>query len=212
MTETMMLYTNPMSRGRTARWMLEEAGADYDVTVLQFGTDTSSEAFRAINPMGKVPTLKHGDRVVTECAAICTYVADVLPDAGLKPSPEHLAPYFRWIFFASGPMEAAITDRMLGLSIPDDKRSTVGYGNFETAEAALGQAVADVVARDTWLAGPRFSTADVYVGSQIDWGLQFGTITARPEFEAFAARLRERPAYKRANEKDNALMAGAGGS
>jgi glutathione S-transferase len=194
------LYTNPMSRGRIARWMLEELGEPYETVVLEFGTTMKAPAFLAINPMGKVPTLKHGDTVVTESAAICAYLADAFPHKNLAPPLENRGAYYRWLFFAAGPMEAAVTNKSQGFV--SDKKQMLGYGTFEDTMNALEYGVG----RTEYICGDQFTAADVYVGSQIGWGLMFGTIDKRPAFEAYVARLRARPAAQRASELDDALM------
>jgi glutathione S-transferase len=203
MTDNLVLFTNPMSRGRIARWMLEEAGVDYETRALGYGPDMKSPDYLAINPMGKVPAVKHGDRVVTECAAICAYIADAFPQAGLSPALTDRADYYRWLFFAAGPLEAAVTNKSLEVAVPDDKQGFVGYGNFNAVMTTLATALS----RGPFIAGDQFTAADVYVGAQVLWGLQFGTFEQRPEFAAYAKRLADRPAYKRANEKDDALLA-----
>lgn len=195
-------YTNPMSRGQIVRWMLEEVGVPYEQVLLDYGTTMKGEDYLAINPMGKVPAITHGDDVVTECAAICAYLADTFPEAGLAPKDDERADYYRWLVFAAGPLEQAITDKSLGLSPNEEQERSAGYGNFDKAVAALEGALND---RD-YICGDRFTAADVYVGSQIDWGLQFGTVPSLPAFEAYAARLRERETYKRAKAIDMALM------
>jgi glutathione S-transferase len=201
-TDEIVLYTNPMSRGRIARWMLEEVGVPYRTEFLDYGTTMKAPAYLAINPMGKVPAIKHGETVVTECAAICAYLADAFPTAGLAPSGKARGPYFRWMFFAAGPLEAAVGDKMLGLDIPADKQPMIGYGNF----AAVMNALEKAVTAAPFIAGDTFSAADVYVGSHIGWGLQFGTIEKRKAFEDYWARLRDRPAHRRAEELDDAAM------
>ena len=202
MTAALHFYTHPMSRGRIVRWLLEELGVAYDVTVLDFATSMKSPEYLAINPMGKVPAIRHGEVVVTECAAICAYLADAFPDAGLLPEPAARGDYYRWMFFAAGPLESAIVNRSLGVTVPPDKRGMVGYGSYETAVDALETAVKD----RRYVAGDRFSAADVYVGSQIGWGLQFGSLEKRPAFEAYWAGLENRPAAVRARALDDALL------
>lgn len=194
------LYTNPQSRGRIARWMLEETGATYETVVIDFDGDARTPELLALNPMGKVPTLVHDGRVVTECAAICAYLADAFPEAGLLP--DETSAYYRWMFFAAGPLEAAVTDKALGVTVPAERRVMVGYGDFDRMVTALETAVAG----KPYIAGERFSAADVYVGSQIGWGLSFGTLPARPAFTAYWDRLKDRPALARANAMDDALM------
>lgn len=200
--KSIMLYTNPRSRGRIARWMLEECGADYDVKVLEYGPDLQSESFRSINPMGKLPAIVHGEQVVTECAAICAYLADAFPDARLAPPLNQRASYYRWLFFAAGPMEAAITNQSLGVKVSVEQQGFVGYGDLNRVLDTLEQTLDG---RD-FIAGDSFSAADVYVGSQIGYGLKFKSFEPRPAFTAYWSRLAERDAYKRANEKDDQLV------
>ncbi len=204
MTGELVLYTHPMSRGRVARWMLEEIGTPYRTEVVDYGPAMKATRYLAINPMGKVPALTHGDVVVTECAAICAYLADAFPGAGLAPQPGDPArgAYYRWLFFAAGPLEAATTNQSLGVTVPDAKRGMVGYGSVDEVVAALDRAVAG----RPFIAGHAFSAADVYIGSHLMWGMQFGTIPKRPAFEAYCQALLKRPAAIRANELDDALM------
>jgi len=199
------LYTNPMSRGRIARWMLEEVGAEYETVVLGYDTTMKDEAYRAINPMAKVPALVHNGKTITECAAICAYLAEAFPDAELAPRDEERADYYRWLFYAAGPVEAAVGNRALGV-VPDAaQQRMIGYGSLDRVIDVLEQAVAV----HPYIAGDRFTAADVYVGSQVIWGMQFGWLPKRPTFTDYAARLIERPAYKRAGELDDALIAAA---
>ena len=204
-SEEIVLYTNPMSRGRIARWMLEETGQPYRAEVLEYGAAMKSPQYLAINPMGKVPAIVHGGVVVTECAAICAWLADAFPEAGLAPAPGDplRGPYYRWLFFAAGPLEAAVTAKSLGLLAPAEKSGMAGYGSYEQTVDALETVVAGAA---PWLLGERFSAADVYVGSQVVWGQQFGSLPARPAFAAYAARLQARDAYRRATALDDAMM------
>ncbi len=205
---TLILYTNPMSRGRIARWMMEEVGQPYQVHYLGYGSaepeGMKSPEFLALNPMGKVPTLVHGDVVVTEGAAICAYLADAFPEANLAPPPgsPDRAAYYRWLFFGAGPIEAAITNRSLGVEVPEGKGAMVGYGSYDLVIETLEKAVGD----RPFIAGDRFSAADVYFGAQIGWGMRFGSIPKTPVFEAYWDGLTARPAYKRAAELDDAAM------
>jgi glutathione S-transferase len=204
MSDELVFYTNPMSRGRIVRWMLEEVGQPYRTELLDYGPAMKAAAYRAINPMGKVPALRHGDVVVTECAAICAYLADAFPAAGLAPpagSPQR-GPYYRWLFFAAGPVEAAATNKALGLEIPAERQGTVGYGTLADVVDTLEQAVT----QGPFLLGATFSAADVYLGSHIGWGMRFGTIEKRPAFEEYWSRLSDRPAAARAREIDDALL------
>lgn len=194
------LYTNPMSRGRIARWMLEETGQPYEVVVLDYATTMKEPAYLAINPMGKVPALTHGDRVVTEGAAICTYLADAFPEAGLIP--EDRAGFYRWMFFGAGPLEAAVTNAALQVVVPAERRGMVGYGSLEKVVATLSGHLAG----QPYFLGSKFTAVDVYVGSQISWGLQFGTLPADPVLADYAARITARPAALRAKAADDALL------
>lgn len=204
MRDKLTFYTNPMSRGRIARWMLEEVGQPYETVTLEYGTTMKAPEYLAINPMGKVPAIKHGDAVVTECAAICAYLADAYPQAGLAPAPTDKlrGPYYRWLFFAAGPVEAATTNASLGVTSDADRKQMVGYGSQKQVLDVLEKAVT----QNEYLLGGRFTAADVYLGSHIGWGLQFGSMEARPGFAEYVARIQNREAAKRANELDNALM------
>lgn len=196
-------YTNPMSRGQIARWALHEVGAEYDQHLMEYGTTMKAPEYLAINPMGKVPAIVHDGHVVTECAAICAYLADAFPAAGLQPAADERAAYYRWMFFAAGPLEAAITNRHMKWEPTAEQEMMAGYGSYDKAVAALEGALDG----KDYICGSRFTAADVYVGSQVDWGLQFGSLPTRPAFEAYAARLRARPAYQAAKAIDGALIA-----
>ena len=203
--EEIVFYTNPMSRGRIVRWMLEELGQPYRTEVLEYGQSMKGPAFLAINPMGKVPTIVHRGVVVSEAAAICAYLADAFPSAGLAPALDDplRGSYLRWLFFAAGPVEAAVSAKALGLLAPLEKAGTVGYGSFEQTIDTLEQVAASA---SPWLLGERFSAADVYVGSQIVWGQMFKSMPARDAFAAYAERLRGREAWQRASALDDALI------
>ena len=203
MSSELVFYTNPMSRGRIARWMLEEVGAPYRVEVLGYGGTMKSAEYLAVNPMGKVPAIRHGGATVTECAAICAYLADAFPEAGLAPRTDARGDYYRWLFFAAGPLEAASTNHMLGFEATAEQEMSVGYGNLATVLDALETAVAG----GGYVAGERFSAADVYVGSHILWGMEtMKTIDERPAFVEYWKRVGGREAYHRANALDDALM------
>jgi glutathione S-transferase len=202
MTEELTLYTNPMSRGRTARWMLEEVGVPYRTEIVDFATIKSSR-FLAINPMGKVPVLRHGDLIVSETAAICAYLADAFPEAALAPAPGDPArgSYYRWLFFAAGPLEAAVSNHALGFEPPPERRRMMGYGCWDDVLSTLETAVSG----GAFLAGDAFTAADLYLGSHLGFGMMFGTIEKRPSFEAYWARLSLRPAAIRAKNIDDSL-------
>lgn len=197
----LILYTHPWSRGQIARWMLEETGVPYRQVILDYGTTMKAPEYLALNPMGKVPTVQHGGRVVTECSAICAYLADAFPAAGLAPALSERADYYRWLFFAAGPLESAVVNRTLGVTPSEAQQRMVGYGTYER----VLDVVAGAVSRTTHVAGEAFSAADVYVGAHLIWGMQFGTIPKMPEFEAYTARLTSRPAYVAAKAIDTAL-------
>ncbi|RZM22018.1 MAG: glutathione S-transferase family protein [Sphingomonas sp.] len=200
---TLTFYTNPMSRGRIARWMLEEVGAPYETVVLDYASSMKAADYLAINPMGKVPAIVHDGQVVTEGAAICAYLAEAFPEAGLAPTAAERAPYYRWLFYAAGPVEAAVTNKSLGVVPTEDQQRMVGYGSFDTMLDTLEAAVS----AHPFIAGDRFTAADVYVGSQVMWGQMFGSMPKRDAFVDYGARLAEREAYKRAAAIDDALMA-----
>lgn len=202
MPESMVFYSNPQSRARIVRWMLEEIGAPYRTEWLSYGGEMKSQDYLAINPMGKVPALRHGETVITECAAICAYLADAFPAAGLAPDPGDRGMYYRWLFFAAGPLEAVVTAHALGLEAPSEKSSMVGYGCYGDVMDTLEYALT----RGEFVAGDRFSAADVYVGSHIGWGLQFQSIEDRPVFREYWERLSQRDAQLRATALDDAAV------
>jgi glutathione S-transferase len=205
MADELVFYTHPQSRGRIARWMLEEIGQPYRTELFDYGTTMKAPAYLAINPMGKVPAIRHGDTVVTEAAAICAYLADAFPAAHLAPPPgDRLrGPYYRWLFYGAGPLEAAWTNKAMGFVVPPERERMAGYGRFETVVDVLEQAVS----RSEYVVGGSFTAADVYIGSGIGFGMQFGMIEKRPAFEQYCQRLSARPAALRAKEIDDALAA-----
>ncbi len=205
MSGELVFYTHPMSRGRIARWMLEEVGQPYQTHILSFGPEMKNDAYRAINPLGKVPALQHKGVTITECAAICAYLADAFPGAKLAPALGDPARgvYYRWLFFAAGPIEMTVLHRALKFTVPDDKRGMAGAGTVEDVTAALEFAVS----QSLYLCGDQFTAADVYLGSHLFWAMSFGLIEKRPAFEAYWSRLNERPAHLRATEIDDAIIA-----
>ncbi|NTF32017.1 glutathione S-transferase family protein [Rhizobium skierniewicense] len=194
----LIFYTNPMSRGRIVRWMLEETGAPYKTEYLGYGSAMKSDAYTRINPMGKVPAIRHGDTVVTESAAICAYLADAFPEAGLAPPTTDRGNYYRWFFFAAGPLEMSSTTRALGFDITPDKERMAGCGAHRDVLDALEHGLK----ANRFIAGDQFTAADVYVGSQIIWGIQFGSLERRGRFMEYLKDLHERPAYQRATKID----------
>ena len=196
-------YTNPMSRGQTIRWMLEEVGEPYETEILDYGTTMKAEPYLSINPMGKVPAIVHDGKVVTEVAAICCYLADAFPQAGLAPDPKDRAEYYRWIFFTSGPVEAAFTAKSMGWEVAPDKQAMAGFGTYETAMNTLEKAVSG----GGFIAGDRFTAADLFVGAMVNFMLAFKLLDPRPAFTDYAARMTDRDAYRRAKEIDGKLIA-----
>ena len=202
MASDIIFYHNPMSRGQIIRWMLEEVGAPYDTEILDYASSMKSDEYRKINPMMKVPAIVHKGQVVTEGAAICAYLADAYPEAGLAPREDEKADYYRWMFFAAGPLEQAVTNNFLGLKTTEEQSRTVGYGSYDLAVNTLS----DHLAGRDYVCGSRFTAADVYVGSQVMWGTQFGTLPKLDNFLAYAERLGQRDAYKRGKDEDNQLI------
>ncbi len=204
MPDELVLYTNPQSRGTMAHWMLEEIGCPYRVEVKQFGPDMKSPEYLAINPMGKVPAIKHGNRVVTETGAILCYLADIFPEAKLAPPPGERDAYYRWLFFVAGCCEPAMGNKSVGWN-PDTPELQVrfGYGSYERTM----ETVAKAVDGRRYIAADRFTAADLYMASFLYWGMIFGVIEKRPVFEAYVAPHVERPAAVRAEEKGKLLAA-----
>src|SRR5206468_5865425 len=197
----LILYTNPQSRGRIVRWMLEEGGQPYETEIVPYD-QMKSERCLAVNPMGKVPAIKHKDHVVTEGAAICAYLADKFPAAGLGPRDDEKADYYRWFFYAAGPVEAAVSNQAMGWQVPAERERMFGYANFDKAIAAIDEMLS---LRD-YVCGDRFTAADVYVGSQIMFPMQFGMLPERESFTRYRDRLQARDAYERATEIDEKLI------
>ena len=199
------LYHGSPSRSSIVLWMLEELGEPYDVHLLSLSKGENRAAnYLAINPMGKVPALMHGDTIITEVAAICTYLADEFPAAKLNVAvgaPKR-GVYLKWLFFGPGCIEPAVIDRAAPRK-EEARRAMLGYGDFDTTM----NVVAAAVEKEPYLMGEQFTTADVVVGSHIRWGMMFKMIPERPEFVAYAARLAARPAAQRAEAKDKEYAA-----
>jgi len=204
MPDELVFYTNPMSRGRIARWMLEEIGQPYRTEIIEFGPAMKSPEYLAVNPMGKVPAIRHGDTVVTETGAICAYLADAFPQVGLAPEPgsRERGSYYRWLFFGAGPVDGAIVNKSLGFEPPPERQGMVGYGTLAFVLNTLEKAVS----ASDYLVGDKFSAADLYLGAQLGWGMMFGALEKRPAFEAYWNRIKDRPAAVRAREIDDALL------
>ena len=198
-------YTNPQSRGRIVRWMLEEVGQPYETEIIPY-EEMKSERYLAVNPMGKVPAIRHDGRVVAECAAICAFLADAFPEAGLGPRDEEKADYYRWLFYAAGPVEQAFTNNFAGFEVTPERERMFGYGNYDKVVAVLD----DLFSLRGYVCGDRFTAADVYVGSQIMFPMQFDMLPKRDSFLRYRDRLQTRDAYRRANEIDEKVIAELG--
>ena len=194
------LYHASPSRSSVTLWMLEELGQPYDIHLLHLSKNEQAQPdYLAINPMGKVPALKHGDTVITEVAAICTYLADEFPDAKLNVpvGTPRRGVYLKWLFFGPSCMEPAVIDRASPRK-EEARRGMLGYGDFDTTM----NVVAAAVAKGPWIMGEQFTAADVVVGSQIRWGMMFKLVPERKEFLDYSARIAARPAAQRAEAKD----------
>ncbi|WP_088329538.1 glutathione S-transferase family protein [Lacimicrobium sp. SS2-24] len=203
MMQDLTFFTNPNSRGRIVRWMLEELDVPYKTTMLEYDGDIKSPYFLKLNPMGKVPAIKHGDLVVTEGAAICAYLADHFAEKNLAPalnSPER-GTYYRWLFFAAGPLEMATTAKAYGWRIDAENAQSVGCGLYQDVLNTLESALEN----GPYLCGEQFTAADVYVGSHISWGMMFKNLDERPAFKRYVQRLASREAAIRANQLDDEL-------
>lgn len=202
MTETLTFYTHPMSRGRMVRWMLEETGLPYEEVVLDFDSSIKSPEYLALNPMGKVPAIRHGDTVVTEGAAICAYLAELVPERKLAPPPGSPArgSYYRWLFFLAGPLESLLTAKQAGAL---GTARSAGYGREEDVLRTLEQAVAG----REFLAGDHFTAADLLMASFLGYYMTIGAMEKNRLFETYAARHARRPAALAANARDDALAA-----
>jgi glutathione S-transferase len=207
--ESLVFFTNPQSRGRIVHWMLEELGVPYETKIIDLAKGEHKQApYLAVNPMGKVPAIRHRGVVVTESAAICAYLADAFPAARLAPALEspQRGPYLRWLFFGAGCIEAATLDHAFPRK-ESPRPGMLGYGSYEDTVRTLEQALQG----EGWIAGA-FSAADVYIGSQIGWGLFQKSLDPRPAFLAYVQRCNERPAYQRMMEQTNRLIEAAKGA
>lgn len=197
------LYTHPMSRGRVVRWMLEEIGVPYNVETIEFGSNMKSPEYLAINPMGKVPAIKHGNTVVTEVAAICAYLADQFPDSKLAPpsGSQERGAYYRWLFFMAGPFEMATSALAYGWKIDSSNAEAVGCGLVEDSINTLEK----VLGTMPFICGDKFTAADVLVSSYLWWSIMQKNIPSNKIFEDYIQRTESRPAAKRANDLDDDL-------
>ena len=199
-----VFYTNPQSRGQIVHWLLEELGVPYDTQWIEYGEQMKSAEYLAVNPMGKVPAIKHRNTVVTEVAAICTYLAVVYPEKNLVPATDdpQLASFYRWMFFAAGPLEMAMSVKSAGWESTPEQGRSLGYGSYDDTLSVLESALAE----GAHICGEQFTAVDVYVGSALNWGMLFGTVEKRPAFEEYATRLQQRPAAKRCLQLNEEYM------
>jgi len=203
MPKELVFYTNPQSRGRIVRWMLEEVGQPYRTEILDYATGMKAPAYLAINPMGKVPAISHGETAVTETSAICAYLADAFPEAGLAPPPAERGDYYRWLFFAAGPLEQAWTYKSFGFEPTPDQRRRAGFGHMDDVIRALEMKLKD----SDHLAGGAFTAADLYLAANLGFGMQFGLVPKLAAFERYVGKHAARPASIRAREIDAGLSA-----
>lgn len=202
----LVFYTNPQSRGQTVRWMLEEIGQAYETEILDYASTMKQEPYLSINPMGKVPAIIHKGKVVTEVAAIVCYLAEAYPEAGLAPRDDNeRADYYRWIFFTAGPIEAAFSNKAAGWDPDADKQRMFGYGTYDLAINTLEKTLSG----KRFIAGNRFTAADLLVGAYVNFMLRFNLLDPRPVFTDYAQRMTDRDAYRRAQEIDGKLIAEA---
>lgn len=205
--EEIVFYHNPMSRGRIAHYMLEELDVPYEMVILDLQKREHKTAkFLALNPMGKIPTIVHRNVVVTEAAAICTYLADAFPEKKLAPALDDpaRATYLRWMFFGAGCVEPALVDKMFHRSMPDVP-GALGYGSYEDTLNALEKALE----KGPFVLGERFTAVDVYLGSQVAWGIMGKSLEPRPRFQLYLERIAARPAYQRCMAQNAELVAKA---
>lgn len=199
------LYHAAPSRSSIVRWMLEEAGEPYEIQLLSLSKgENRAPDYLAVNPMGKVPALRHGDAVITEAAAICAYLADEFPRAKLNVplGDARRGPYLKWLFFGPSCIEPAMMDRAFPRK-EEARRAALGYGDFDTVIKVL----TDAVARGPYILGEQFTAADVVIGSTLRFGMLFKLLPEQPEFTAYTGRLAQRPALQRAEAKDKELAA-----
>jgi glutathione S-transferase len=204
MADELVFYTNPQSRGLTTHWMLEEIGCPYRMEIKQYGPEMKAPDYLAINPMGKVPAIKHGDAVVTETGAILCYLADSFPGAKLAPAVGGRGAYYRWLFFVSGCAEPAMSNKSVGWNPDAELQRRFGYGTYQLTMNTLEKAVAG----KRYIAADHFTAADLFVSSFLNFGMMFNVIEKRPAFETYVKPHIDRPAFKRVQEKSQQLAKG----
>jgi glutathione S-transferase len=196
------LYHSPRSRSCSVRALLEELGASYDLHVLNMQKNQQREAaYLAVNPMGKVPAIRHGEAIVTEQPAIFLYLADLYAEAGLAPAigDPLRGPYLRWTVFYGSSFEPAVIDKSMDRA--PAQRSASPYGDYDTMLGALTAQLR----RGPWLLGERFTAADVLWASSLTWTTAFKLVPELPEIVDYVQRVNARPAMARAKQLDTEL-------
>jgi len=196
--DQLTLYYNPMSRGRTVHWMLEELQVPYETKILNWETgDHKKPEYLAINPMGKIPAITHRGVVVTEVPAILAYLADAFPQAHMAPDVHSAdrGPYYRWLFYAASNIEPAMVDRKHP-RVNAPPASHMGHGRWEDVVNTLEKTLAK-----GYLVGDRFTAADLFMSSNIGWWMFTGFLEPRPVFKQYVALCQDRPSYRRHMEK-----------
>ena len=200
-------YHSPNTRSTGTRILLEELGADYDLHVLNIKAgDQRAPAYLAVNPMGKVPAIRHGDALVTEQGAVFIYLADLYPEAGLAPEigDPLRGSYLRWMVYYGSCFEPALIDR--AQKREPAPASTSPYGDYDTMLKTL----TDNLARGPWMLGEKFSAADVLWGTALGWTTKFGLVPHTPVVDAYISRVDARPAVVRTRTKEAELAAAQG--
>ncbi|MDQ2080589.1 glutathione S-transferase family protein [Xanthobacteraceae bacterium Astr-EGSB] len=198
----LVFYHAIPSRGGIVRWMLEEVGEPYETRLLDLrGGEGRRPDYLAINPQGKVPAIVHKGVATTEVAAICLYLADAFPRAGLAipVGDPRRGPYLRWALFNASAIEPAMMDAKFPRR-EDPPPTAIGYRPLD----ALLDIVAQAVTPGPYLMGEQFTAADVVIGSALRFGMAFGMMPQRADLAGYVARLNAREAYRRAEEKDKA--------
>jgi len=199
-----ILYSNKMSRGRIVHWMLEELALPYQVEWIAFGPRMKSRTYTEINPMGKVPALKHGEAIITETPAILTYLADTFPDKCLIPPHASVerAAFFRWMYFVAGPLESATSAKFMGWGPPETTPTGtpaigfLGYGSLALTLSTLE----NHLQQSLYVCGEQFTAADIYLASHLNFSMMVAnTIDQCPTFVEYVNRLNQRPAKLRAD-------------
>ena len=198
------LFHSPNTRSTGTRILLEELGADYELRVLDMKAgEQRKPEYLAVNPMGKVPAIRHGDALVTEQGAVFIYLADLYPEAGLAPpvGDPLRGPYLRWIVYYGSSFEPAVIDR--SLKRDGASPSTSPYGDYDTMLKTL----TDNLSRGPYMLGERFSSADVLWGTALGWTTKFGLVPHTPVVDAYVERVGARPAAVRTRALDAELAA-----